>query len=121
MKEELFYGAKPILFERARELRKRMTHAEKILWGKVRNRKIEDKKIRRQHPISNYIVDFYCHEKKLVIELDGGIHEQLEQKLYDIDREKELTNLGLKVIRFRNSDVINNVASVLKEIKKHLT
>jgi len=109
------------IFENARSLKKVMTPAENLLWQNLRNRKISNHKFRRQHPIARYIVDFYCHEAKLVIEVDGGIHYTPENILYDQFRTEELESLGLKVIRFRNGEVLENMSPILMEIRKHLT
>lgn len=79
MKENMFYGAGSLIFKRAVELRNRMTHAEQILWDELRINEWK-LKFRRQHPISLYIVDFYCHRLKLVIEVDGSIHDNEEAK-----------------------------------------
>ena len=111
------YGAKPEIFDRAQQLRKDMTEAEKKLWKRLRNRKFEGLKFRRQHPISRFIVDFYCHEKLLVLEVDGGIHEEAEVKERDEGREKELENFGLTVIRITNEEVLNNMNRVLEKLK----
>ena len=98
-----------------------MTEAEKILWEALRNRKLIGAKFRRQHPISVFILDFYCHEYKLVVEIDGGVHEDVEVKEYDKGREEELRELKLKVIRFKNEEVMENLKEVLEQIKKYLT
>ena len=111
------YGAKPEIFDRAQQLRKNSTEVEKKLWKRLQNRKFEGLKFRRQHPISRFIVDFYCHEKLLVIEVDGGIHEEAKVKERDEGREEELENLGLTVIRFTNEEVLNNMNSVLEKLK----
>ncbi len=107
---------------RCRELRKNQTNAEKIFWERVRNRRFTGLKINRQFPLfykllgkeSFYIADFYCHEKKLVIELDGKIHER--QKEQDELRTKVLNSMGLKVIRFKNEEVEHNIENVLKQL-----
>ncbi|MBY5950861.1 endonuclease domain-containing protein [Algoriphagus marincola] len=119
--ENLFYGASPEIHKRARELRKQMTPAEKVLWNFLKNKSLEGFKFRRQHPIDKYIVDFYCHQKKLVIEVDGSIHDQLDQKEYDSGRTSVLEEFGLKVIRFRNEEVLDNFQSVIGRISKGLT
>jgi very-short-patch-repair endonuclease len=108
-------------FGRARQLKKVMTAAEKVMWELLRNRNLESFKFRRQHPIGRYILDFYCHEAKLVIEVDGKIHELYNNTEYDKLRTEELESHGLKVIRFNNEEVLNNSTKVLNEIKKHLT
>jgi cyclase len=74
MKENMFYGASKLIFQKAEELRKNMTHAELLMWGILKGNQL-GVKFRRQHPVSFYIVDFYCHELKLVIEVDGSIHD----------------------------------------------
>ncbi len=104
----------------ARELRNNLTEAENILWQELRNRKLDGFKFRRQHPIDIFIVDFYCHEKKLVVELDGGIHNVQDIKEYDMARSEELKSFGIKVIRFNNEEVYQNLDSVLINIKQEL-
>lgn len=119
-KECLFYDASPEIHRRAKELRKHMTVAEKILWKYLRNRKFAGLKFRRQHPIDIFIADFYCHELKLVIELDGEIHNSTENKEYDEGRTAELSYKGVRVIRFTNDEVISNTAIVLKRLAKFI-
>ena len=97
-----------------------MTPAENLLWQNLRNRKVSNCKFRRQHPIARYIVDFYCHEARLVIEVDGGIHFTPENIQYDQFRTEELEGLGLKVIRFSNEEVLENMSGVLANIRKQL-
>ncbi len=93
-----------------------MTSQEKILWDHIRARKIEGMHFRRQHPYGVYILDFYCFEANLAIEIDGMIH--LGRKNYDVERTKFLESSGLKVIRFKNSDVENKIELVIKKIKE---
>lgn len=109
------------IFENARSLKKVMTPAENLLWQNLRNRNLNNFKFRRQHPISNFIVDFYCHEIKLVIEVDGAIHFVDDNPEYDKFRTHQLEGFGLKVIRFRNEEVLENMSMVLAEIRKYLT
>lgn len=104
------------LLEEARELRKKQTSAEGILWQLLRNKKLNGLKFRRQHQIGEYIVDFYCHEKKMIIELDGSVHELPEQAKKDAKREKYLTSLGFHVLRFRNEEAFEETQSVLEKI-----
>lgn len=118
--DELFKGANPKLFEFSKILRKAQTDAEDIIWQSLRNRKILGFKFRRQHPLGMYIADFYCYEAKLVIEIDGGIHNQPENKEYDENRSIELEELGITVIRFTNEMVSCDLNKVLDIIKKHL-
>jgi len=115
MKENMFYGAGPLIFKKAEELRKNMTSAEKIIWQHIHINEWK-LKFRRQHPISNFIVDFYCHPIKLVIEIDSDIHDAEEIKKSDVLREKTLTSLGLKVLRFNNQEVYINSKEVLRKI-----
>ncbi|WP_439638100.1 type ISP restriction/modification enzyme, partial [Spirulina sp.] len=103
-----------VLLEKARELRKTETQAEKLLWQCLRNRQLNNFKFRRQHNIGQYIVDFYCHDAKLIIELDGGIHEQ--QKDRDRDRDDWLQAHGLKVLRLKNEEVIEGLGEALERI-----
>jgi very-short-patch-repair endonuclease len=93
-----------------------MTDAEKILWSRIRNRKVNGMYFRRQHPYGIYILDFYCFEANLVIEVDGPIH--LSRLEYDIERSKYLESSGLKIIRFNNTEIENRVEWVLGEIQK---
>jgi len=108
------------VFNKAHSLRKSMTDAEKMLWNELKNRKFMGLKFRRQHPIHRYIGDFYCHEKRLIIEVDGEIHDQEETNEHDLNRTAELDRLGISVIRFRNEQVFNQLNQVLHEIAKHL-
>jgi very-short-patch-repair endonuclease len=119
--ENLFYGASPEIHRRARELRKQMTPAEKRLWDFLKQKSLSRFKFRRQHPIKKFIVDFYCHELKLVIELDGSIHDQVVQAEYDLGRTFELEELGLKVVRFRNEEVFDLTEEVLARISGFFT
>ena len=103
-----------------RDLRKRSTSLEKIVWLKIRNRQIENYKFRRQYSIGKYIVDFYCPEKKLVVEIDGDSHFQDEAILYDIVREKYIRTLNIEILRFTNKDVMDNIDGVLFKIAHKL-
>ena len=115
MKENMFYGASRLIFQKAEELRKNMTHAEEIMWGMLKGNQFEVK-FRRQHPISFYIADFYCHELKLVIEIDGSIHNLEEVKINDVIRENDLKELGLKILRFANNDVLYNRDLIMEKM-----
>jgi acetylglutamate kinase len=117
MKENMFYGAGPLIFKRAEELRKNMTSAENIIWKHVHINEWK-LKFRRQHPVSNFVVDFYCHPIKLVIEIDGGIHANEDVKKNDNLRETTLKELGLHVIRFKNEEIYMSSNDVLKKIDK---
>jgi cyclase len=117
---DMHYGSSSFAFKKAEELRKRMTEAETVLWESLRNKKLSGLKFRRQHPIGRFIVDFYCHMYKLVIELDGSIHNLREVAENDRNREVELKNFGLYILRFTNEQVINDLENVLQTIKHHV-
>jgi len=117
MKENMFYGANSFVFQRAEELRNQMTPSEEVLWKSIHINEWK-LKFRRQHPIANWVVDFYCHPIKLVIEVDGDIHEAEDVKRNDEEREKYLKKLGLTVIRFKNEEVIKNRKVVLEKISE---
>ncbi len=112
----MFYNAPPIIFARAKALRKQMTNAEKKVWEMLRGKQILGLKFRSQHPMYLFIADFYCHQLKLVIEIDGGIHQQSEQKEYDINREEALKRWDVKIVRFTNEEVERDLKKVKKEI-----
>jgi very-short-patch-repair endonuclease len=117
-KVNLTASAKPGIFKNANDLRKSMTEAEEILWKRIRNRQLGGIKFRRQHPLDIFIADLYSHEKKLIIELDGNIHDITEQKEYDEGRTTVLENKGYKVLRFKNEEVFDNLENVLERILK---
>jgi very-short-patch-repair endonuclease len=116
---EFFFGATPLIFERASILRKNMTQSEKIVWSKINERKINGWYFRRQHPISQFIADFYCHHVRLVIEVDGRIHNKEEQIQRDKGRDYMMNNLGLTVLRFTNDEVARDIEGVIKKIGEH--
>ncbi len=111
----MFEGATPLIFEKARQLRENMTAAEMSLWLHLRGG-LCGCKFRRQHPIGVYIADFYCHKAKLIIELDGSIHNQEDVKKNDAIRQNDLEKWGYNVIRFTNDEVLKNADSVVKKI-----
>jgi len=104
------------LKNRRRELRANQTNAEKKLWEFLRNKELDGFKFNRQHSIGPYILDFYCPEFRFGIELDGNQHNENESKIYDKDREKILQASNIKVIRFWNGEVENNIDKVLEKI-----
>jgi len=110
----MFYGAKPEIFERAVYLRNNMTWHELVLWDKLQSKKLMGYRFKPQHPINIFIADFYCHKLKLVVEIDGDIHK--EQKEYDEGREHEMEEFGIKTIRFSNKEVESNIDSVIENI-----
>ncbi|GGF46914.1 endonuclease domain-containing protein [Echinicola rosea] len=113
---EMYFGASTEIRRRAKELRKMLTPAEKVLWEELKNRQLNQLKFRRQHPISRFIADFYCHECQLIIEVDGAVHSSAEQEERDGGRTFELEELGLKVIRFTNKEVFSDLDNVLQKI-----
>ena len=110
----------PVLYEYAKQMRKDSTKAEEILWLRLKNRQLAGLKFRRQHPIDKFIADFYCHEKKLVIELDGNIHNNSEQTDLDNGRTETLNEFGITVLRFRNEEVINNIEAIISQMQNKL-
>jgi very-short-patch-repair endonuclease len=104
------------LHERARELRRNMTFAEKILWEKLRHNQLNGLQFRRQQIINPFIVDFYCHAKALIVEVDGDIHD-LQQE-YDAERSTYLIAHGFHMLRVTNGDVKRNLATVLQKISE---
>lgn len=101
---------------KSRDLRKRSTAQEVWLWNFLRNRRLVGVKFRRQHPIAHYIADFCCTEGKLVIEIDGGIHDTSYQKQYDRERDRVLQDLGYQVLRLRNDEIDQNMEKVIEKL-----
>jgi very-short-patch-repair endonuclease len=104
--------------EFARNLRKRPTRAEDILWERLRGSRFHDAKFRRQVPFGRFVVDFYCHAAKLVVEIDGKQHEWFSD--YDAARTKALERVGVHVVRFTNEEVNDDLDAVLKRIRIEL-
>jgi very-short-patch-repair endonuclease len=113
----MFYGAHKSTFLKAIELRKNLTMTEKELWARLKNVK-SGFRFKRQHPINIFIADFYCHKAKLVIEVDGEIHNY--QQEYDFGRTAEMEKFGIRVLRFTNTEVLNNIEEVIEIIKTTL-
>ena len=103
---------------RAQQLRREQTPAEALLWQHLRAHRMLDLHFRRQHPIDRFIVDFCCLPRRLVIEIDGSIHEQ--QQAYDAERTVALEALGYRVLRWTNDQIENDLESVLAAIRHHL-
>ncbi|WKA27689.1 endonuclease domain-containing protein [Bradyrhizobium roseum] len=102
----------------ARQLRVNQTDAETVLWNRIRNRQIDGHKFARQVPIFCYICDFVCRERRLIIEVDGGQHNESEA---DVIRDRRLTDQGYRVLRFWNNDVLGNIEGVLTAIQIELS
>ena len=115
LEKSMYYGAKPGTIEAARILRKNMTFQEKLLWDRLKLKQVFGLRFRRQHPIDFFIADFYCHQARLVIEIDGEIHSR--QREYDEGRSAEMGKYFIKIIRFTNSEVENNIEKVINYIE----
>lgn len=110
---------KKSLLEIRRKLRQESTPAENFLWQQLRNGKLNDLKFKRQHSIGNYIVDFYCASKRLIIEVDGKVHQTKEQREKDQFRDANLMDMGFRVMRFTNEDVLFSIELVKDKILKY--
>ncbi len=107
-------GTTPQIEMAAKSLRRQMTPAEKKLWMAIRGKKLKAMKFRAQHPVGRFILDFFCPEKKLAIEIDGGIHDS--QRDRDKERDDLLARYGYRVVRFQNEDVLQDLSGVLRKI-----
>lgn len=112
----MFYGASEAIFKRAGELRKKQTTDEKLLWLQLKRNKL-GVRFKRQHPIWMYIADFYCHELKLVIEVDGSIHLVKEVLENDRIRQEDIISLGIQVLRFTNKEIRTDMPGVISKIQ----
>ena len=108
-------GAKKEIFRNAFRLRGNTNEVENLLWEKLKNNQL-GYRFRRQHPVSSYVADFYCHKKSLIIEVDEKHHNNKKQKELDKQRTEYLELLGLKVIRFTDTEVFDNIEYVLDKI-----
>ena len=116
----MWKGAPAENFRKAKELRSRMTEAEKLLWKKLQLPPFRQYKFRRQHPLHYFIVDFYSHSSQLIIEVDGQYHESADQKKLDQERSEILQFQGVKEIRFRNEEILGDIDKVLEELKQKI-
>ena len=110
---------KPELKGFRKELRQSLTPAEAFLWKYLEHKKLDGRKFRRQHSIENYIVDFYCASEKLIVELDGEVHNNVLAEKRNQIRDSRLAALGFKILRFENQMVFQHLDSVLQEIKNN--
>jgi very-short-patch-repair endonuclease len=99
----------------SRGLRLKMTEAESILWSRINKKQVSGFRFRNQHPVGRYIADFYCHELKLIIEIDGGIHSK--RKIYDENRDAYFEGGGYTTLRFTNEQVKHDIESVIDQIR----
>jgi very-short-patch-repair endonuclease len=104
----------PVKAARAKELRRKMTEAEQILWQRLRTNRLGGWHFRRQQVIGGFIVDFYCHAASLVVEVDGPVHAK--QADYDVERDRVLAAYGVRVLRVKNRDILENIDSVSEKI-----
>jgi very-short-patch-repair endonuclease len=118
LSDTMWKDASGIIFSNAKKLRENPTQAEEVMWLSLRNNQLDGYKFRRQHPLLNYVADFYCHQLKLVIEIDGEYHQTLEQKKLDKERTLNIEFQVLYVIRFTNDEVLTDINSVLNKIKE---
>ena len=112
IERNMFYGASKNTFQKAHFLRSKMTDAEMVLWSRLKNRNIFKVRFRRQHPVDIFVLDFYCHEIKLAIEVDGRIHLKREIQEYDEGRSHDIEKFGIKMLRFTNEQILNNLNEV---------
>ncbi len=112
----MFYESSPIIFANAKKLRNEPTPSETIFWSLLKQH-FPNLRFKRQHPISNYIADFYCHKLKLVIEIDGSVHRDEEVKINDKLRDEFMYSLNLQIVRFTNEEVCKNGEVVVKKLK----
>ena len=115
----MFLGASNLIFEKAKELRDKMTPSELILWGYLKDSP-HGHKFRRQHPISNYVADFYCHSLKLIIEVDGTVHENKECQQSDAERQQDLESKGIRFLRFTNTEVEKHLENAILIIENYI-
>ncbi|MCD6010142.1 MAG: endonuclease protein [Flavipsychrobacter sp.] len=115
----MFLNADRLIFKNAEALRNNPTHAELIMWGFLKQKPM-GYKFRRQHPISIYIADFYCHALKLIIEIDGNVHSEMDVRKKDIDRQEYLKAEGIYFIRFTNVQVEKDISYVIKSIENYI-
>ncbi len=111
----------PKLKERRRQLRSEQTDSEKTLWKSLKNKQLEGFRFLRQFSVGPYILDFYCPEKRLGVEVDGGHHAEIKSEEYDVNRSEVLKMYNIKILRFWNNEVLNNVSGVLEEIFRELS
>lgn len=100
-----------------KELRQHLTPAEALLWKCLKNKQLDGRKFRRQHSVDNYILDFYCPEEQLAIELDGEGHKGINQSEYDFERDIFLQHYGIRVLRFENRMVFQNLKILIDKIR----
>jgi very-short-patch-repair endonuclease len=116
MERNMFYDAPVSIFKKAAMLRRNQTRHERLLWDRLKANQILGLRFKPQHPIDLFVVDFYCHQCKLVIEIDGESHLRKEEIFRDQIKTEILTNLGLMIVRFTNEEVENNIDFVIARL-----
>ena len=107
-------GTSRELEEAARGMRRQQTSAEAVLWGALQKKQVAGLRFRRQHPVGRFVLDFYCPACKLVVEVDGGVHDAQQER--DAERTKALEHYGYRVLRFRNEQVMHDLPEVVRQI-----
>ena len=118
--KEMHAGAKPEIFRFAQEMRKNPTESEKALWNILRKFRYNGYIFRRQHPVDIFIADFYCHKLKLIVEVDGNVHDSDQAAEHDDGRSAELEKYGLSIIRFTNDQVHKEPDKVTLHIQDYI-
>ncbi|HLZ68796.1 MAG TPA: endonuclease domain-containing protein [Dehalococcoidia bacterium] len=116
--ERRFRAVGPAVREAARTFRQQPTPAEALLWERLRDRRLGGLKFRRQHAVLGFVLDFYCPERRLAIEVDGAVHAAPEQRARDAERSKQLAAAGVRVLRLDNAEVLNNTGAALATIAR---
>ncbi len=119
--KDMHIGAKPDLFMYARDMRKIPTESEKVMWNILRKFRYKGYIFRRQHPVDIFIADFYCHKLKLIIEVDGDVHNSEQAIDYDDGRSSELEKYRLNIIRFTNNQVLNEPENIILQIQDFIS
>ncbi len=114
-------GSLSLMLERCRILRRQATDAERLLWRLLRDRQLAGAKFRRQHPIPPFILDFYCEEERLAVELDGGQHYTERGQQYDRERASALAGHGIRVLRFGNHEILAQTEGVIEALWREVT
>jgi very-short-patch-repair endonuclease len=115
-----YFGASARMLQLAGDLRRAMTEAVKMLWQRLRDRQLNGFRFRRQHPVNEFIVDFFCYEAMMAIEVDGSVHADSYQLERDTERTRILNRFGIQVIRFTNTEVETEMERVIERIKENL-
>ena len=104
-----------------KELRNGATEAEQVLWQCIKGRRLGGRKFRRQHSVGLFVLDFYCPSERLAIELDGGVHNSVEARIYDEERQNAIKTLSITLLRFRNEEVLQSISCVLMTIHQQFS